>query len=205
MFLFRKGEQKPKSDQDQAPQETLEEYMERRIAASAIPAPVVERPRSRLDAVVNAEEEQSEVDSLNLPNINYLSTWVDNIPLPSEEFRRVATAPTHEPHEAIGLDIERPLYDLPIRKEGWRAKHRRKLRYYFGLPPKEKAHRTGLFPRLNQFTDNFMKFQRTGPSDLYSKPPRNPHIENRPFHDELNDDFTDDETSPLTEPIYGGR
>ena len=46
-------------------------------------------------------------------------------------------------------------------------------------------------------------FQRTGPSDLYSKPPRNPLIENRTYNDDL-DDFTDDETSPLTEPIYNG-
>ena len=47
-------------------------------------------------------------------------------------------------------------------------------------------------------------FQRTGPSDLYSKPPRNPLIENRTFHQDDLDDFTDDETSPLTEPIYNG-
>ena len=50
----------------------------------------------------------------------------------------------------------------------------------------------------------FFQFQRTGPSDLYSKPPRNPHIGDRqPLNDDL-DDFTDDETSPLTEPIYNG-
>jgi len=45
-------------------------------------------------------------------------------------------------------------------------------------------------------------YGRTGPSDLYSKPPRNPHI-GEPFNGEL-EDFTDDETSPLTEPIYNG-
>ena len=45
-------------------------------------------------------------------------------------------------------------------------------------------------------------FQRTGPSDLYSKPPRNPLI--GAGLEEL-DDFSDDDTSPLTEPIYNGR
>ena len=48
--------------------------------------------------------------------------------------------------------------------------------------------------------------QRTGPSDLYSKPPRNPLIENRQhYHDQHDlEDFSDEETSPLTEPIYNG-
>ncbi|TRY61889.1 hypothetical protein TCAL_08870 [Tigriopus californicus] len=41
-------------------------------------------------------------------------------------------------------------------------------------------------------------YGRTGPSDLYSRPPRNPLIV------EDLDDFSDDETSPLTEPIYNG-
>lgn len=50
---------------------------------------------------------------------------------------------------------------------------------------------------------HFCILQRTGPSDLYSKPPRNPLTEHRNYHDDL-DDFTDDETSPLTEPIYNG-
>ena len=56
-----------------------------------------------------------------------------------------------------------------------------------------------------------MLFQRTGPSDLYSKPPRNPLIgggggggPGGPL-DDLDGEFTDDETSPLTEPIYNGR
>ena len=52
-------------------------------------------------------------------------------------------------------------------------------------------------------TMHFCILQRTGPSDLYSKPPRNPLTEHRNYHDDL-DDFTDDETSPLTEPIYNG-
>lgn len=84
-----------------------------------------------------------------------------------------------------------------------------RLANYFGIElpswsAKKKTLRNGKNPVLNWFTDNLTFLQRTGPSDLYSKPPRNPLIENRPFQDEL-DDFTDDETSPLTEPIYGGR
>jgi hypothetical protein len=53
-------------------------------------------------------------------------------------------------------------------------------------------------------TDDFLSFalQRTGPSDLYSKPPRNPLLLNQ--LDDL-DDFSEDDTSPLTEPIYNGR
>ena len=54
---------------------------------------------------------------------------------------------------------------------------------------------------------NYYFFQRTGPSDLYSKPPRlNPNnlMDNRGLHDHELEDFTDDETSPLTEPIYNG-
>ena len=50
----------------------------------------------------------------------------------------------------------------------------------------------------------FFAFQRTGPSDLYSKPPRNPLLIDRSANDELGD-FSDDEMSPLTEPIYNGR
>ncbi len=68
----------------------------------------------------------------------------------------------------------------------------------------------------------FIPFQRTGPSDLYSKPPKgNPMLGASAGGggpggpgggpggpggvDDLNDEFTDDETSPLTEPIYNGR
>jgi hypothetical protein len=44
--------------------------------------------------------------------------------------------------------------------------------------------------------------QRTGPSDLYSKPARNPLLLSQ--LDDL-DDFSDDEASPLADPIYSGR
>lgn len=50
----------------------------------------------------------------------------------------------------------------------------------------------------------YFAFQRTGPSDLYSKPPRNPLLIDRSANDDLGD-FSDDEMSPLTEPIYNGR
>ncbi len=66
------------------------------------------------------------------------------------------------------------------------------------------------FPNKNLISFDVF-FQRTGPSDLYSKPPRNPLIgggggggPGGPL-DDLDGEFTDDETSPLTEPIYNGR
>lgn len=50
-----------------------------------------------------------------------------------------------------------------------------------------------------------LKLQRTGPSDLYSKPPRNPLIDSRNFTngDHDLDDFSDEDAA-ATEPIYNG-
>ena len=54
----------------------------------------------------------------------------------------------------------------------------------------------------NELTVAFVMFQRTGPPDLYGKMPRGPSLGRG--MDEL-DDFSDEETTPLTEPIYNGR
>ena len=51
--------------------------------------------------------------------------------------------------------------------------------------------------------------QRTGQSqmnpmqDLYGKVPRGPSLGPRPGMEEM--EFSDDDASPLTEPIYNGR
>ena len=48
-----------------------------------------------------------------------------------------------------------------------------------------------------------MYFQRTGAQEIYGKVPRGPSLGPRPGMEEM--DFSDDDATPLTEPIYNGR
>ena len=45
--------------------------------------------------------------------------------------------------------------------------------------------------------------QRTGAQEIYGKVPRGPSLGPRPGMEEI--DFSDDDATPLTEPIYNGR
>ena len=64
-------------------------------------------------------------------------------------------------------------------------------------------------PAGHDITNSLFPLQRTGQTqmnpmqELYGKVPRGPSLGPRPGMEEM--EFSDDDASPLTEPIYNGR